>query len=364
MEVFDADVAAARALVGAGDLPAADVIVTSDADTHLAIWAGDCAPVVLCGAGGTLVAVHAGWKGLAGGVLDVAVDVITGRGDRVGAAVLGPCIHAECYEFGPKELHAVAGGIAGGGDPDVAVAAITATTASGRTALDLPAAVAFALRRHDVELDTIGGCTACDPRWFSHRARADVARHAVVAWTHPNPGPKMEQMSRSARHLLHISDGRGGERGVGGGTAGVRACRDRGRRTIVEPSRRRGGGDEGVRTRGDRSGRRGGMSLHRGELRPGTRRQAGRDRTARTARALHRSPAEQQGAPSSRRLVGVWETVDRASIVDRDRPSGHGCAGPGPGERHRRGVEVRLPARGCRRARWTMRGRPDSTSPG
>jgi len=190
VQVFDADVAAAPALVGAGDLPAADVIVTSAADTQLAIWAGDCAPVVLCGAGGTLVAVHAGWKGLAAGVLDVAVDVITGRGDRVGAAVLGPCIHAECYEFGPKELHAVAGGIAGGGDPDVAVAAITAITASGRTALDLPAAVAFALRRHDVELDTIGGCTACDPRWFSHRARADVARHAVVAWTHPNPGPK------------------------------------------------------------------------------------------------------------------------------------------------------------------------------
>ena len=98
-------------------------------------------------------------------------------------AVVGPCIHAECYEFGPHELHAVASGIAGGGDPDAAAAAITATTVSGRPALDVPAAVAFALRRHHVELDTVGGCTACDPRWFSHRARADAARHAVVAWT-------------------------------------------------------------------------------------------------------------------------------------------------------------------------------------
>ena len=183
VQVFDADLDGARVPARSGALPAADVIVTALADTQLAIWAGDCAPVVLCGAGGTLVAVHAGWKGLAAGVLDVAVDVITARGDHVGAAVLGPCIHAECYEFGPHELHAVASGIAGGGDPDAAAAAITATTVSGRPALDVPAAVAFALRRHQVELDTVGGCTACDPRWFSHRARADAARHAVVAWT-------------------------------------------------------------------------------------------------------------------------------------------------------------------------------------
>jgi len=181
--VFDADAATPRSTADAGDLPTADVMVSSAIDTHLAIWAGDCAPVVLCGDEGTLVAVHAGWKGLAAGVLDVAVGLIVDRCDRVGAAVLGPCIGAECYEFGPAELRAVAAGVAGGGDPDAAVSAITAVTATGQHALDVPAAVAWALRRHHVELDTIRACTACDPRWFSHRARADVARHAVVAWT-------------------------------------------------------------------------------------------------------------------------------------------------------------------------------------
>ncbi len=159
------------------------MLVTSVPDTQLAIWAGDCAPVVLCGAGGTLVAAHAGWKGLAAGVLDVAVGLVVDRGDRVEAAVLGPCIHAECYEFGPAELEAVVRGIADDGDADGATAAIAARTATGRPALDVPAAVAWGLRRHRIRLDTIGPCTACEPRWFSHRARADTARHAVVAWT-------------------------------------------------------------------------------------------------------------------------------------------------------------------------------------
>jgi polyphenol oxidase len=193
VEVFDADAAPPRPTADAGELPTADVIVTSAVDAQLAIWAGDCAPVVLCGDEGTLVAAHAGWKGLAAGVLDVAVGLVVDRGDRVGAAVLGPCIRAECYEFGPAELRAVAAGVAGEGDPDAALASITATTLAGRPAFDLPAAVAWALRRHHVELDTVRACTACDPRWFSHRARADVGRHAVVAWTSPrHPGREGE----------------------------------------------------------------------------------------------------------------------------------------------------------------------------
>ncbi len=177
VEVFDADAGAGSPPVGT--LPIGDVIVTRRADVPVAIWAGDCAPVVLCGADGTLVAVHAGWKGLAAGVLDVAVGALRSRGDRVAAAVLGPCIHPECYEFGPNELAAVAAGLG------VEVASITGRTAGGGTALDVPAAVAAGLARHGVTLDVVGACTACDRRWFSHRSRRDEARHAVVAWTVP-----------------------------------------------------------------------------------------------------------------------------------------------------------------------------------
>src|SRR5918993_2702846 len=48
-----------------------DVLVTARADLALALWAADCAPLVLCGRAGTLVAAHAGWRGLATGVIDV-----------------------------------------------------------------------------------------------------------------------------------------------------------------------------------------------------------------------------------------------------------------------------------------------------
>ena len=162
---------------GASTPPPGDVLVTELANRALAIWAGDCAPLILSGRNGTLVAAHAGWRGLAAGVIDVAVAELTARGDQAAAAVLGPCIHAECYEFGSDELRAVASGVGATTDE------IAGSTRGGRQALDVPGAVAAALGRHGITLDVIGPCTACDERWFSHRARNEDGRHAVVAWT-------------------------------------------------------------------------------------------------------------------------------------------------------------------------------------
>ena len=79
------------------------------------------------------------------------------------AAVLGPCIHAECYEFGPQPS-------SGRWPPGRRWWRPGCRGPRSRhhrlwaARLDVPAAVACALRRHHVELDTIGGCTACDPR--------------------------------------------------------------------------------------------------------------------------------------------------------------------------------------------------------
>jgi copper oxidase (laccase) domain-containing protein len=162
---------------GAGDDDSAtiaigDVVVLDDDDLVAAVWAADCAPVWLVAATGRCVGVHAGWRGLASGVLDVAVDALDGP---VEAAVLGPCIHPCCYEFGVDELHAVAAAV---GSP---VRTLAATTAWGAPALDVPGAVGAALGRHGIGLDVVGPCTGCDPRWFSHRVRGDLGRHAVVA---------------------------------------------------------------------------------------------------------------------------------------------------------------------------------------
>jgi polyphenol oxidase len=164
VDVADPD----TAVVGEGDV----LVGGGDpSDPALAVWVGDCAPVVLIG-DHRVVACHAGWKGLAAGVLDVAVDAVGGPV----MAVLGPCIHPCCYEFGAADLAAVAAGV--GVDPSV----ISGTTVQGTLALDVPTAVTAALARRGVPVELAGSCTRCDERWFSHR-RGDAGRHAVVVWT-------------------------------------------------------------------------------------------------------------------------------------------------------------------------------------
>jgi copper oxidase (laccase) domain-containing protein len=154
-----------------------DVLLAERSDVPIAVWAADCAPVALFGANGTSrVVAHAGWRGLAGGVLDVAVDALESTGTTVAAAVLGPCIHGCCNEFGLDDLDRVAGGVgAERGD-------VTSTTAWGTNGLDVPAAVAAGLARRGVALDHTGACTGCDRRFRSHRSRFEPERHALVAW--------------------------------------------------------------------------------------------------------------------------------------------------------------------------------------
>ncbi len=145
-----------------------DVIVTQALDAPIAVWAADCAPLVLAADDGTLVGAHGGWRGLAAGIIGSAVSTTTRRGGSIAAAVLGPVIHPCCYEFGDAELASI---------PD----AVEGRTSQGRSALDVPATIAAQLARAGVVLDVVGPCTGCDERWFSHRVRAEPGRHAVVA---------------------------------------------------------------------------------------------------------------------------------------------------------------------------------------
>src|SRR5437763_5428759 len=113
----------------------ADASVSTVPDCVLAVLTADCAPVALVSAEGVTAAVHAGWRGLAGGVLRRAVDAVRALGATDVRAVLGPCIRPECYEFGGADLDAVAARL---GDE------VRAVTNDGRPALDVPGAVAAA----------------------------------------------------------------------------------------------------------------------------------------------------------------------------------------------------------------------------
>jgi polyphenol oxidase len=153
----------------------ADAAVTRRPGAALAIQTADCAPVALVADEGVVAAVHVGWRGLVAGVVEAAAEAVRRAGGARMRAVVGPCIHACCYEFGAADVDRVAARYGDG---------VRGTTRSGRLALDMPAGVASALAAIPADLTRAGpGCTACGtPPMFSHRARGDSARQAMVVW--------------------------------------------------------------------------------------------------------------------------------------------------------------------------------------
>jgi len=153
----------------------ADAAVTAIPGAAVAVHTADCAPVLVLADGAVGVA-HAGWRGLLAGVVEATAAALADLGHPPRSAVLGPCIRPRCYEFGPAELDLVA---------DRYGPAVRAQTAWGAPALDVAAGVAAACAALDVPLVDHGTCTACSPVHWSHRARADRGRQALVAWVAP-----------------------------------------------------------------------------------------------------------------------------------------------------------------------------------
>lgn len=150
----------------------ADAIVTTSPAACVAVLGADCALVGLASAEGVVGVAHAGWRGLVAGVLPQAVATMRSLGASSIVAALGPCIGPECYAFGPAELDLVASVL---GD------VVRSTTAIHRPALDVAAGVRTSLERVDVPVVVeLGGCTSCDDRWYSYRARRETSRHALV----------------------------------------------------------------------------------------------------------------------------------------------------------------------------------------
>jgi copper oxidase (laccase) domain-containing protein len=153
----------------------ADAAVSTRSDVALAVHGADCGILGLWSPEGVIGVAHAGWKGLEAGVIPAVAGAMRDLGASLVSAVAGPCIGPECYEFGVDGLASIEARLG----PEV-----RGTTSWGTPALDLPAAVAAACSAADVAL---GGpaspCTACavDEHW-SHRARADTGRQAMVVW--------------------------------------------------------------------------------------------------------------------------------------------------------------------------------------
>jgi YfiH family protein len=166
----DADVAATD--IAAPDSTTVQPPVHADGHATSVVGIGamaltaDCLPVAL-GSTGAVAMVHAGWRGLAAGVLEEGVRAMHEL-DPEGeiAAIIGPGAGPCCYEVG-EEVHTVFGG----------------AHHDGRC-IDLAALARDRLRAAGVaDMRQVAVCTICDTRFFSHRGESTSAgRQAGVAW--------------------------------------------------------------------------------------------------------------------------------------------------------------------------------------
>jgi polyphenol oxidase len=131
-------------------LPRVDGHLTVEPDLGLLVLVADCYPVALSDGARTAM-LHCGWRPLAGGILERAIE----RFDETPEAAVGPGIGGCCYEVGPEVLAAFA-------DLD--------GVAKGRM-LDLRAVIARKLAASGVtRVQHVDHCTSCRPDlYFSHR---------------------------------------------------------------------------------------------------------------------------------------------------------------------------------------------------
>jgi polyphenol oxidase len=151
---------------GEGRRQEADGQATAVRGVGTMVLVADCLPVAL-GCTAAVAMIHAGWRGLAAGVLEQGVRVLRELApDEEIVAIVGPCAGVCCYEVGP-EVHAALGGSPSeGGHVDLRGIAHERLLAAGAT-----------------QVRDVQACTICDERFFSHRREgARSGRQAGVAW--------------------------------------------------------------------------------------------------------------------------------------------------------------------------------------
>ncbi len=178
-----------------GSVPQADASIASMPGAVCAIQTADCLPVLFTNRAGTVVgAAHAGWRGLAGGVLEATVGAMREEtGGTAGAADsqdeiiawLGPAIGPQEFEVGEEVVAAFLAGPVGAADPEAVRAAFVARPGMpGKYLADIYQLARLALRRVDVN-DVSGGnlCTVRDAsRFYSYRRDKVTGRQATLIW--------------------------------------------------------------------------------------------------------------------------------------------------------------------------------------
>jgi len=155
----------------------ADAAVAHTARAVLAVLTADCLPVLLCDRSGTAVGVaHAGWRGLAAGVIENAIAALRRPNEQV-LAFLGPAIGPAAYEVGEEVRRAFV-------RSDAMAAGAFRPGTNGRYFADLYELARQRLSKAGI-MSVFGGqhCTFHEPdRFFSYRRDGITGRMASVIW--------------------------------------------------------------------------------------------------------------------------------------------------------------------------------------
>ena len=174
IDVVDLDAAAA---LRAATQDGADAAFSRSAGTVCAVQVADCLPVLLAARDGSLVAAaHAGWRGLAAGVIEALLERLALPGGRL-IAWLGPAIGPQHFEVGDEVRSAFL-------ERDAQASATFTANARGRWQCDLAALARRRLAGAGVT-EVSGGrwCTYDDrQRFFSYRRDGRCGRMAALVW--------------------------------------------------------------------------------------------------------------------------------------------------------------------------------------
>jgi YfiH family protein len=162
--------------------PRADAAVTRQAGVVCAIQVADCLPVLFAARDGSVVgAAHAGWRGLASGVLGATIAAMEVPADQI-VAWLGPAIGPQNFEVGDDVVAAFAA--TAHSDQRAQTDAAFVRQPNGKWFCDLFALARLRLAAAGVTQVSGGGlCTVADSRrFYSYRRDGQTGRMAALIW--------------------------------------------------------------------------------------------------------------------------------------------------------------------------------------
>ena len=173
---------------GSIGLPEADASMTQEPGCVCAVLTADCLPVLFCDRAGTRVAAaHAGWRGLAAGVLESTIEALGVPGDEI-LAWLGPAIGPQFFEVGEEVYQAFVER-----NPEASSAFVPSIKSAdagkkGHWLADLYQLARIRLKNAGVTSIYGGGfCTFEDrERFYSFRRDGETGRMASLIWLEPS----------------------------------------------------------------------------------------------------------------------------------------------------------------------------------